>query len=174
MTVRKPRSARLTGRDAVSPEEGRCSPGEQYLCVDARRRGQTPSAPVRRIWLWVAGSALGVAVLVLPDAGPRVFSFSETHGPSAVDVVGMGILVGAWLPTAALIWTGRRTLGGRGRLPAVLAAVGVALLVVTIAWDLGLAWVAAVAILLSAQVIALWAVLHTPNDTGGVSAVDAR
>jgi hypothetical protein len=123
-----------------------------------------------RIWLWVAGSALGVAVLLLPDTGPRVFSFSETHGPSAVDVIGMSILVGAWLPTAALIWTGRRRLGSRGRQVGVLAAVGVGLLVATIAWDLGLAWVAAVALLLGAQVIALRAVLATPNDTSEVTA----
>ena len=109
-------------------------------------------------------------MLLLPDTGPRVFSFSETHGPSAVDVIGMSVLVGAWLPTAALIWSGRRRLGSRGRLLGVLAAVGVGLLVATIAWDLGHAWVAAVALLLGVQVIALRALLATPNRTGEVSA----
>ena len=109
-------------------------------------------------------------MLLLPDTGPRVFSFSETHGPSAVDVIGMSVLVGVWLPTAALIWSGRRKLGSRGRLLGVLAAVGVGLLVATIAWDLGHAWVAAVALLLGVQVIALRALLTTPNRTGEVSA----
>ena len=120
--------------------------------------------------LWVAGSALGVAVLLLPDTGPRVFSFSETHGPSAVDVIGMSILVGAWFPTAALIWTGRSRLGSRGRLLGVVAAVGVGLLVATIAWDLAHAWVAAVVLLVGAQVIALRAMLATPNHTRAVTA----
>jgi hypothetical protein len=137
----------------------------ENLRVDARRGVQTKSAAKRRICLWVVGSALGVAVLVLPDTGPRVFSFSESHGPSAVDAVGMSILVAAWLPIAALIWTSRNRLGDRGRLLGIAAAVGVGLLVATIAWDLGHAWVAAIAILVGAQVIALRAVL-APSTTG--------
>jgi hypothetical protein len=51
------------------------------------------------------------------------------------------------------------------------SALGVAvLLVATIAWDLGHAWLAAVALLLGVQVIALRALLTTPNRTGEVSA----
>ena len=135
--------------------------------MDRCRPGPAPPAPMRRVWLWLAGSALGVAVLALPDTGPRVFSFSEAHGPSAVDVVGIMVLVGAWLPVAALIWSGRRTLGRRGCLPAVMAATGVALLVVTIALNLGPAWMAAVAILLGAQILVLRALLA--HRTGGRS-----
>lgn len=138
--------------------------------VDGRRGVQTRSVAKRRIWLWVAGSALGVAVLVVPDTGPRVFSFSETHGPSAVDVVGISILVGAWLPTVALIWTGRSRLGSRGGRLGVVAVVGVGLLVATIAWDLGHAWVVAVAFLVGAQVIALRTMLAPPNYTSEVTA----
>jgi hypothetical protein len=136
--------------------------------VDARRGVQTKSAAKRRICLWVAGSALGVAVLVLPDTGPRVFSFSESHGPSAVDAVGMSILVAAWLPIAALIWTGRSRLGDRGRLLGVVTALGVAVLLGAIGWDLGKAWGAPVAVLVGAQVIALRAVLAPPNHTSGL------
>ena len=113
-------------------------------------------------------------MLAQPDTGPRVVSFSEAHGPSAVDVVGIAVLAAAWIPVAALIWSGRRALGGRGRLPAVMAAAGVILLVVTIALDLGLAWVAAVALLVCAQILVLRAVWAAPNDGGGTSAIDAE
>ena len=142
--------------------------------MDRCRPRPAPRAPVRRLWLWLVGSAVGVAVLAVPDTGPRVFSFSEAHGPSVVDVVGILVLVGVWLPVAALIWSGRRALGRRGCLPAVMAAAGVAMLVVTIALDLGPAWVAAVAILLGAQVLVLRAVLVAPNEAGEASANDAR
>jgi hypothetical protein len=133
--------------------------GGQDLPVDERRRLSAQRAPWRRVWLWLAGSTVGVAVLALPDTGPRVFSFSEAHGPSVVDVVGIAILVGAWLPIAALLWRERRALGRRGRLPAVIATAGVTLLVVSIAWDVGLAWVPAVALLVWAQVLVLRAVV---------------
>ena len=55
-----------------------------------------------------------------------------------------------------------------------MAAAGVALLVVTIALNLGPAWVAAVAILLGAQILVLRAVLAAPNEASGASANDAR
>ena len=138
------------------------------------RPGPAPRAPMRRVWLWLAGSALGVAVLALPDTGSRVFSFSEAHGPSAVDIVGILVLVAAWLPVAALIWRGRRALGRRGCLPAAMAAAGVALLVGTIALNVGPAWVAAVAMLLGAQILVLRAVLAAPSEAGGASGNDAK
>jgi hypothetical protein len=119
-----------------------------------------PSLP-RRVVLWVVGSAIGVVVLALPDSGPRVVSFSDDHGPSALDVVGIVVLVGAWLPIAGLLWAERRWFTTpAGRACALVALTGVVLLVVTIAFDLGPSWVAAVALLVAAQFWALAGAAH--------------
>ena len=117
---------------------------------------QRAAKVLRRIWMWLAGSAVGGAVLALPDEGPRIFSFSRTHGPSAVDLVGMLVLVAAWVPVALLLWSERASLrGGWSRGAAVLAVVGTTLLVVTISRDLGGWWIGAVVILVAAQLMAL-------------------
>ncbi|MFJ8580645.1 hypothetical protein [Micromonospora sp. NPDC093277] len=113
--------------------------------------------PVRgRLLLWLVGSAAGGLLLALPDSGPRLFSFSRTHGPSLVDLLGMVIAVVSWLPVVWLISRHRSALrGGAGRGSAGLAVAGVVLLVVTIRGDLGLWWLAPVTLLVAAQLIAL-------------------
>ena len=103
---------------------------------------------------WLVGSAVGGLVVALPDSGERVFSFSETHGPSPIDLVGMAVLVGSWLPVAVLLpslWrTARR---GVAWAAGVLAVLGVAALIVTIGADVGWWWLAAVAMLVVAQLV---------------------
>jgi hypothetical protein len=106
--------------------------------------------------VWIAGSALGIAILSLPDTGPRVVSFSDDHGPSGLDALGIAVVVAAWLPVASLLWRGRRALAGRdGRACGGLAVVGIVATIVTIALDLGQWWALAVVILVAAQVWAL-------------------
>ena len=110
----------------------------------------------KRLAVWAIGSAVGAAILALPDANNRVFSLSETHGPSPVDLVGLVIVVAAWVPIAAVLWLRRKSLTGAGAWTAfVLAAVGAAMLVVTIGFDLGPIYLAAVGLLLAAQLLAL-------------------
>lgn len=117
-----------------------------------------------RISTWLAGSVVGAAVLALPDEGPRVFSFSETHGPSAVDLVGMLVLVAAWVPVAVLIWSERASLrGGWGRGAAVLGVAGTVVLVMAISLDLGGWWIGAVPALVVAQLMALHAASCAQN-----------
>jgi hypothetical protein len=109
-----------------------------------------------RLAIWMVGSAIGVAVLALPDTEPRIVSLSNDHGPTALDAVGIVILVGAWLPIAWLLWTERSWCAtAAGRACGALAVVGVVLLAVTIAFDLGPGWVAAVVLLVAAQAWAL-------------------
>jgi hypothetical protein len=106
--------------------------------------------------VWVVGSAVGVAVLAIRDGGPRVVSLSAEHGPTAVDVVGIAALVGAWLPIAWLLWSRRSWIGtASGRACAAVAVVGVVVLVVTVAFDLGTVWAVAVLLMVAAQVWAL-------------------
>lgn len=107
---------------------------------------------------WLLGSAVGGLVVALPDSGKRVFSFSETHGPSSIDLVGVVVLVGSWLPFAVLLpslWRIARR--GTAWAAGALAVLGMVALVVTIGADLGWWWLAAVAMLVAAQLLLLTA-----------------
>jgi hypothetical protein len=110
----------------------------------------------RRLALWTVGSAAGVAVVALPDAGPRLFSLSAEHGPSALDLFGVVLAVAAWLPVPLLLcsrsgpWR-----GGTGRVVLAAVAVAVGLLALTITRDLGAWWLLPVAFLVVVQVVGL-------------------
>ncbi len=123
-------------------------------------------------WVWivlVVANVVGGGLLALPDEGPRLFSFSETHGPSALDAVGAMIVLVGWLALDGAIVARRHAVRalGRTRLLVIASAVviGIAILVPTIALDLGAWWVLGVALLAGAQ-IALGVSVGT--DTRGV------
>ena len=130
-----------------------------------RARGRSGWSIQKRLAVWAIGSAVGAAILALPDANDRVFSLSETHGPSPVDLVGLVIVVAAWVPIAGVIWVRRKSLTGPGAWTAfVLTAVGVAMLVVTIGFDLGPIYLAAVGLMLTAQFLALRVIAKDGGD----------
>jgi hypothetical protein len=109
-----------------------------------------------RLAFWLLGSVVGASIIAVPDSDERVFSFSQSHGPSRVDVVGMVILGIVWLPVVALLWSHRASLRGRwARLAAGLLVTGAVLLVITIGLDLGWVWLVPVALLVVAQVLAV-------------------
>lgn len=51
----------------------------------------------RGFTLWISLSVLGVGIIALPDDAPRVFSFSEGHGPSILDLPGVILVLAGWL-----------------------------------------------------------------------------
>ena len=164
--VKAPRTdaVRVSDKSVVQASRGMAAPGKAKSgFVPIRRavsRGRVASLRWR-LAIWVLGSAIGVAVLALPDRGPRLVSFSAEHGPTTVDAVGIVVLVGAWLPIAWFLWTGRRWLAtSAGRVCGVVALVGIALLVVTIAFDLGRSWLVGVVLVVAAQAWALTGVAH--------------
>ena len=109
-----------------------------------------------RLAIWLLGSAVGAAIVALPDSDDRVFSFSDTHGPALVDLLGVVIVVLAWLPVAALLWSHRGLLRGpAARWVAVLVLVGAVLLVAAIGYDWGSVWLVPAALLMVAQVLAV-------------------
>lgn len=117
---------------------------------------------------WLFGSGVGGMIVALPDSGERVFSLSETHGPSPLDLVGVVVLLGSWLPVAVLLpslWLMAKR--GTAWAAGVLAMLGLVALIVTIGADLGWWWLAAVAMLVVAQfvlVLAGWrAVSYVPG-----------
>jgi hypothetical protein len=119
---------------------------------------------LRRMLLWLVGSVVGAIVVALPDSDNRVFSLSRTHGPSPLGLVGVVILIGCWLPVAALLprlWRAApRTTAG---LAAVLALVGALGLILTIGADLGWTWFIAVAALVTAQIVLIAAGWRVAN-----------
>jgi hypothetical protein len=123
---------------------------------------------VQWVVLWVLGSVVGAVVLARPDDDDaRVVSLSEDHGPSPVDLAGIAVLAVVWLPVVAALWTRRHRLGARARArAAALAAVGTAVLIVTIALDLGAGWLAGVALILAAHVVALRAAFAAGGQVG--------
>ena len=115
----------------------------------------------RRLIVWLVGSVVGVVVVALPDSDDRLFSFSRTHGPSPVDVLGMLVLIAVWLPVAHVLWLRRRAFHGRSAgLVAVLAVAGTLGLATTVGFDLGPVYLAAVALLVGAHMLALRVVAH--------------
>ncbi len=123
----------------------------------ASQRHSRAIYPFVSAWVWVtwaAANAVGGLLVGSPDTGTRLFSFSRTHGPSALDALGSVVLLAGWIVLDAVI--GRRdalrSLGRRWLIgAAILLAVGIAVLVPTIAFDLGAWWILGVAILAGIQ-----------------------
>ncbi len=113
--------------------------------------------PIRkRLTVWAIGSAAWAGIIALPDSDDRVVSFSQTHGPSLIDLAGVLLLLAAWAPIAAVLWSRRGALTGPGAwISAVLLLVGAGLLVMTIGADLGPMYLVAIVVLLVAQLVAL-------------------
>ncbi len=125
--------------------------------MDPRAGGDAVRRTVRRrSLLWAAGSVVGTAVIALPDTGPRIFSFSQTHGPSAPDLIGIVIVLATWLPVPILLCSRHRPFrGAAGRLALALLVLGLAGLAVTIRYDLGAWYLVPVALLVGIQVVGL-------------------
>ena len=116
----------------------------------------SPQRVRRASTTWAVGSAVGAAVVALPDDGPRLVSLSRTHGPSLLDAGGILVLLAAWVPVLVVLWAGRALLAGRpGGVPAALGVVGAVVLVASVAGDTGAEWVVGALLLLAAQVLAL-------------------
>jgi hypothetical protein len=109
--------------------------------------------------LWIACALLGGALIALPDTGPRLVSFSEAHGPSWLDAIGIAIVLTGWLAYAGVLWhrrqglaraAGSRTLAGA----TFLLGLGTGLVVASVAGDFPHWWIVGVALLVVVQVSA--------------------
>lgn len=102
----------------------------------------------------------GAAVVAMPDDGERLFSLSETHGPSLLDACGIVLLLAGWGLLVRVIWRGRRRLAQPRSVTAgaVVSAVGAAVLVTSIMTDAGWWWLLGAALLASVQATALWVI----------------
>jgi hypothetical protein len=118
---------------------------------------------IRAMLVWLALSLAGAVVVALPDDGQRVFTLSETHGPSAVDLAGVILLMLGWLIFLAALWRVRHSIRSRSLIFGA-AAVGAAIVAWSILTDAGWWWVLGVAILVAAQVWAAISAATAPAD----------
>jgi hypothetical protein len=110
---------------------------------------------VRVLWAGALLVAAGVVVVALPDDDARLFSLTAEHGPSAVDAVGIALLLAGW---AVLAWEVRRRRPAVSRRAAAAGAAataaGTAVLAVAMASGSG-TWVLGVALLAAPQLALL-------------------
>jgi hypothetical protein len=100
---------------------------------------------------------VGAIVVSLPDDDERLFSLSETHGPSPLDAVGIVLALAGWGVLLGALWRGRDRLARPAPLVAggVVFAIGAAILAVAIATDAGWWWLLGAALMASVQAVAL-------------------
>lgn len=112
----------------------------------------------RSVTIWALCSVIGAAVIALPDSGPRLFSFSRAHGPSAVDAIGILFLIAGWLVFLAAVWRRRdrvvRYAGTTAFATGVFAfGLGTGLLVASVGADFPGWWVVGAVVLLGVQLL---------------------
>jgi hypothetical protein len=116
---------------------------------------------IRGLIGWLVLSAVGTVVVALPDEGERIISFSEEHGPSLVDALGVLMLVLGWLLFLVPLWRLRSSIRWRRRLGHVAISAAV-LTVWSVVTDTGAWWVLGAAVLVAVQVVAAGSALsHT-------------
>jgi len=136
--------------DASRP--GECVPdrGDPERLASALRRGLT---------IWAMLSLLGVGIVALPDAGERIVSFSEGHGPSLMDSAGIVLLMAGWFAFIPALWRARPA-SRRGRAIAGLALTGAGVVVWSVATDSGRWWVVGSGALVVTQGVAALSALR--------------
>ncbi len=112
-----------------------------------------------RLVLAVALVVVGSVIVALPDSDRRLVSLSEEHGPSALDAVGIAVLLVGWLVAARELWARRRAVlrqaGRRGTVVASFATgLGSGLLVASVFGDFAWWWAIGAAILAAVQIAA--------------------
>ncbi|HEX6683986.1 MAG TPA: hypothetical protein VF062_14375 [Candidatus Limnocylindrales bacterium] len=102
------------------------------------------------LW-WLVWSAAGVVLIVLPDSGPRLLTFSGAHGPGLVDAIGVVLLL---VGNAALwrhLWRARAAFTPLRPLWTFLAGLGAGLVLASVTADFGAWWAVGATLLLAVQ-----------------------
>lgn len=127
----------------------------------------------RGLLSWVVLSAVGVLVLAVPDDGPRLVSLSEVHGPSALDAVGILILLTGWAAFLAPLLAARHRIDHAAAFALVVFA-GSVLVLWSVATDTGVWWVLGVGMLVAAQLVAAFLAIRDDTVRARQSSADPK
>lgn len=108
--------------------------------------------------MWLVLSVVGAMIVAIPDQGGRIVSFSPRHGPSAIDAVGIGVLLAGWVAFLVPLWSFRAEIQRR-RLTALGGVLGAGVTVWSVSTDSGRWWMVGAALLVAVQVMAAFSVL---------------
>ena len=102
----------------------------------------------------------GLVLVALPDDGPRLFSLSGAHGPSALDGAGIGLVMAGWLVLLSPAWRRRHLITRHAGHPlfdlgAGLFGLGIGLVVASVVGDFAGWWAVGAALLGLVQLGAL-------------------
>lgn len=118
----------------------------------------------RALAAWELLSAVGVAVIAVPDGGEPVVTLSDGHGPSAWDLFGvlvLLVLLGGWAWFLSAMWALRRCVPRPWAL-GVAAVAGLLLVAWSVLGDHGSWWILGAIAATAAQILAaLGAARHT-------------
>ena len=126
----------------------------------------------RAVVFWAVLTAVGALIVALPDDGRRLVSFSQAHGPSRLDALGIGVLLAGWAAFLAALWRrrGRLAWGAGARWTAAGAfggGLGAGLVVASAAADFRHWWAVGALVLLAAQLLAAYAATRPDAASGG-------
>jgi hypothetical protein len=113
---------------------------------------------------------IGLVIVILPDNNERLFSFSNDHGPSRMDLIGLTILFCPYLYIVILAWKKRQNLKPYQNTTAfkfgsIMFALGLALVIVSVVNDYGSWWLLGAAIMFVCQVIVFYLILTSQNKS---------
>ena len=108
--------------------------------------------------VWAVCSVVGGAIVALPDASPRLFSFSQAHGPSAVEGIGILVLIAGWSAPLVAGWQRRDRIAEHAGTPALGVALvalgfGAGLLVASVGSGYAYWWAIGAATLVAGQLL---------------------
>ena len=84
--------------------------------------------------------AIGIILVILPDTGPPLIRFSENHGPSAVDVIGLTLILRVWMMMVYTAWSKRKLILatlGRMKVIVILSVIGLCSFLIPLGLRLG-------------------------------------
>jgi hypothetical protein len=145
------------GRHAAPP------PGRRFGSRSGPRSGI-----VRRLLVSIATSMLGVVLAATPQEVPRIVRSGPEAGPSALVVLGVALILLAWIPVLDLLLRRRREIHRMaGPWPARVAVVGAVLIPVTMIVEASRSgarwsWAVGAALLMLAQVWGLATLWRRP------------
>ena len=103
--------------------------------------------------IWAVTSVVGVGVVAIPDEGTPLISLSDSHGPSAGDMVGVALILVGWSAFLRALWS-MRSMVTHSLILLLFAFGGAVTVFWSVATDTGSWWVVGAVILVAVQVAA--------------------